>query len=47
MSTNFDLCMSYGGVDTFALVINFHNDTWLEVPMHIIVGLVEMNETIR
>jgi hypothetical protein len=44
MSTNFDLCMSYGGVDTFAFVVNFHNDTW--VPMHIIVGLFEMNEMI-
>ncbi len=44
MFTNFDLCMSYGGVDTFALVINFQNDTW--VPMYIIVGLFEMNEMI-
>jgi hypothetical protein len=44
MSINFDLCMFYGGVDTFALVINFGNDTWLL--MHIIVGLFEVNETI-
>jgi hypothetical protein len=28
----------------FALVINFLNDTW--VPMHVIVGLFEMNEMI-
>ncbi len=45
VSASFDLWMFRGGVDTFALVINFLNDNW--VPMHIIVGLFEMNETTR
>jgi len=40
VSTSFDLWMSYGNVDTFALVINFLIDTW--VPMHIIMGLFEL-----
>jgi hypothetical protein len=44
MSISFDLHMFYGGVDTFALVINFGNDTWLF--MHITMGLFEVNETI-
>jgi hypothetical protein len=44
MSNSFDLCVFYGGVDTFTLVINFGNDTWLL--MHIIVGLFEVNEII-
>jgi hypothetical protein len=42
---SFDLWMSCNDVDTFALVINFLNDTW--VPMHITMGLFEMNETIK
>jgi hypothetical protein len=42
---NFDLWMFYNGVDTFDLAINFLNDT--QVPMHVNVGLFEMNETIR
>jgi hypothetical protein len=41
---SFDLWMFHNGVDTFDLVINFLNDTW--VPMHVNVGLVEVNETI-
>jgi hypothetical protein len=44
VSASFDLWMFHGGVDTFALVINFLNDKW--VPMHIIVGLFDVNETI-
>jgi len=35
--------MSHGCVDTFILIINFLNETW--VPMHIIMGLFEVNET--
>ncbi len=35
--------MSHINVDTFALLINFFNDNW--VPMHVIVGLFEVNET--
>jgi len=42
---NFDLWMSHNDVDTFALVINFLNHTW--VPMHITMGLFEMNKTIK
>ncbi len=45
VSTSFDLWMFYDGVDTFVLVINFLNDNW--VPMHVIVELFEVNETIR
>jgi hypothetical protein len=42
---SFDLWMSCDGVDTFALVINFLNDNW--VPMHVIVGLFEVNDTTK
>jgi hypothetical protein len=41
---SFNLWMFYMGVHTFALLINFLNCTW--VPMHIIVGLLEVNEII-
>ncbi len=37
--------MFHNGVDTFDLVFNFLNDIW--VPMHVNVGLFEVNETIR
>jgi hypothetical protein len=37
--------MSHGCVNTFALVINILNETW--VPIHIIMGLFEMNMTIE
>ncbi len=37
--------MSRGSVDTFALVINFLNETW--VLMHVIMGLFEVHETFR
>ncbi len=39
-----DLWMSHDGVDTFILVINFSNDIW--VPMHVNMGLFEVNEKI-
>jgi hypothetical protein len=42
---SFDLWMFHNGVDTFDLVFNFLNDIW--VPMHVNVGLFEVNETIR
>jgi hypothetical protein len=29
LSVNFDLWMSRGGVDTFALVINYLNESWM------------------
>ncbi len=45
MFTNFDLWMSRGGVDTFALVINSYNDSW--IPMHVTVGLFEVHDTTR
>ncbi len=41
MSTSFDLWMSCNNVNTFALVINFLNDTC--APMHVVVGLFEVN----
>ncbi len=44
MSTNFDLQMSRGGVDTFALVINYLNESWM--PQHVSIGLFEVHETI-
>jgi hypothetical protein len=37
VATSFDLWMFRGGVDTFVVVINFLNETW--VLMHVIVGL--------
>jgi hypothetical protein len=40
---SFNLWMSRSRVDIFALVINFLSDNW--VPMHIIMGLFEVNET--
>jgi len=45
VSASFDLWMFCGGVNIFALVINFLNDKW--VPVHIIVGLFEVNETTK
>jgi hypothetical protein len=36
--------MSIGGMDTFALVINYLDETW--TPMHVIMGLVEVHKTI-
>jgi hypothetical protein len=36
--------MSIGGVDTFALVINYLNESWM--PQHVTIGLFEVYETI-
>jgi len=44
VSITFTLWMSRSRVDIFVLVINFLSDNW--VPMHITVGLFEVNETI-
>ncbi len=41
---SFDLWMSKGGVDTFVFVINYLIEAW--EPMHVIVGLLKVNETI-
>jgi hypothetical protein len=35
--------MSKGGVDTFALVINYLNESWM--PQHATIGLFEVDET--
>jgi len=45
MFVSFYLWMFRNNVDTFALVINFLNGT--SVPMHVIMGLFEMNETTK
>jgi hypothetical protein len=34
--------MSKGGMDTFALVINYLNDSW--TPMHVTIGLFKVHE---
>jgi len=44
LSTSFDLWMSRGGMDTFALVINYLNESWM--PQHFTIGLFEVHETI-
>jgi hypothetical protein len=43
VSTSFDMWMFHDSVDIFNFVINFTSNTY--VPMHITVGLFEMNET--
>jgi hypothetical protein len=40
----FDFLMSMGGMDTFALVINYLDETW--TPMHVIMGLFEVHKTV-
>jgi hypothetical protein len=45
VSTSFDLWMSKGSIDMFALVINYLSKAW--EPMYVIVGLFEVNETIN
>jgi hypothetical protein len=37
--------MSKGGVDTFALEINYLNELW--TPMHVTIGLFEVHDTTR
>jgi len=44
VSVSFDLWISKGGIDTFALVINYLSKNWELV--HVIVGLFEVNEMI-
>jgi hypothetical protein len=43
ISTPFDLWISIGGINTFALVINYLTKTW--EPMHVTIGLFEINDT--
>jgi len=43
MFTNFSLWMFRGGIDTFALIINYLNEAWTF--RHAIVGLFEVHET--
>jgi hypothetical protein len=43
MLTTFDLWMSRSSYDTFALVINFFNLSW--IPCHISIGLFEAHDT--
>jgi hypothetical protein len=43
ISCNFDLWMSKGDVDTFALVIIFLNESW--IPMYVTMGLFQVHET--
>jgi hypothetical protein len=45
MSTNFDLWMFKGDMDTFALIINDLNDYC--TPMHVTIGLFEIHETTK
>ncbi len=42
---SFDLWMSKGAHDVFALVISFLNEEWQ--PQHITIGLFQANETIK
>ncbi len=44
-TTSFDLWMSKGAHDVFALVINFLNEEWQL--QHITIGIFEANETTR
>jgi hypothetical protein len=37
--------MSKGGMDIFALMINYFNELW--TPMHVTVGLFEVRDTTR
>jgi hypothetical protein len=45
MSINFDLWMFKGNMDTFALIINYLNDSC--TPMHVTIGLFEVHETTK
>jgi len=40
----FEVWMSIGGMDTFALVINYLDETW--TPMYVIMGPFEVRKTI-
>jgi len=41
---SFDLWMSRGGMDTFALAISYLNESWM--PQHFTIGLFEVHKTI-
>jgi hypothetical protein len=43
----FDMWMSQGELHTFAIVINFMNETRVPNMDHIVVGFFEMNQTIE
>jgi hypothetical protein len=43
ISIRFDLLMSRGGVDIFALVINYLDKSW--IPQHVIIGSFEVQKT--
>ncbi len=43
VSTSFDLWMSKGGIDTFALVINYLDEVW--TPMHVTIGVFQVHKT--
>jgi hypothetical protein len=43
--TTFDLWMSRGSFDKFAMVVNYINKKW--EPCHVIVGIFEVHETLR
>jgi hypothetical protein len=43
LSISFDLLMSKGGVDTFALVIVYLIESWMS--QHVTIGLFEVHET--
>ncbi len=43
-SASFDIWMFRGGMDTFALAINYLNESWM--PQHFAIGLFEVHETI-
>jgi len=42
-TTSFDLWMSHVGHDTFAMVVNFLNDSW--EPSHVTMGIFEVQNT--
>jgi hypothetical protein len=45
MKTTFDLWMSCGGFDIFALVVNYINNKW--EPCRIIIGIFKVHQTSR
>jgi hypothetical protein len=45
VTTTFDLWMSHGGLDAFALVVNYINNKW--EPCHIMISVFKVHETLR
>ncbi len=43
-TTSFNLWMSHGAHDTFAMIVSFINNLW--EPTHVIVGIFEVHNTI-